>query len=156
MLFAWLSQELYSITLFDLFLRGGLLVFLVFLVIRYRRQNARIKNQLLSQVAFSRLGFQLGAAASPKEAAGIIMDTAQKLLGWHASTLKLYDPAIGVVESIINLDLIEGKIVEVEPFSVEKVLSPTMQQVFKEGAKLILRPDPLVQNSSEKLVPFGD
>lgn len=156
MLLAWFSQELYTVSALDLMLRGTLLVLLGFLAFKYSRQAKLVKSQLRRQMAFSKLGSQLGGAATPKEAAGIIMDTAQALLGWHAGTLKLHDPVSGAVQSIINLDLVDGKIVEVAPPHPEKLLSPIMQQVLKEGAQLILRPEPSTGKTDDKLVVFGD
>ena len=42
--------------------------------------------------AFSNLGRRLSAARTPKEAARIIVDTADELFGWDACTFDLYSP----------------------------------------------------------------
>src|SRR5688572_25238375 len=139
----WLHQELFTVTLTGFLVRLALLGGVIYLLTRtfwrlrrhYLDQNARIQAQLKREQAFSKLGHQLSAATTPRAAADTIVNIAQELLQWHASTLKLYDPEKQTATSIINYDLIDGKIQEVAP--PDSLVSPIMQSVFKEGPKLI-------------------
>jgi two-component system cell cycle sensor histidine kinase/response regulator CckA len=163
---SWLDQELFTVTGWEFVFRAVLALFMVaaigvlvfWLIIRIRRyyqaQNTRIRAQLAREAAFSNLGNQLNAATTRRGAAKIIMETAQELFGWDASTLKLYDEKNQEAESLINYDTIDGKVQTVEPPARDKLISPIMQKVFREGPQLILR-----DQSSRGLdgaVPFGD
>ncbi|MFN7138954.1 MAG: hypothetical protein ACK4UN_06425, partial [Limisphaerales bacterium] len=139
MLFAWLSQELYTITLFDFLLRGAIIVLIAALFINYRRQNRQLSKELRYKSAFLQLGHGLSSAQTAQQAAEIIVETAQELFGWDAATLKLYDRETGEVESIINYDTIEGRLQKVAPPPPEQLVSPMMARVLEEGPQLILR-----------------
>ncbi len=144
----------------DLLIRLGFLGLLCFFslkwVLRLRRnyseQNARIQAQLQRETAFSSLGYKLSSATTPKEAAKVIAETAQELLGWHAYALRLLDDDLNKVDSVLDIDTINGERLEVATSRIE--VSPMIRKVLSEGPQLILRQD--AKEGAEGFVPFGD
>src|SRR2546426_11294389 len=59
--------------------------------------------------AFSDLGWRLSAARSPREAAQILMDTADELFGWDACTFDLYSAEAGTGRTVVFVDTVDGK-----------------------------------------------
>lgn len=104
--------------------------------------------------AFSRLGHRLSAVTSPEEAAEVIFEVADGLLGWDACTLELCGPGPGRVTPIHAADLINGKRRRVALDALPTSPTPLLKRVILEGAQLILRQAPL--QFSEDALPFGD
>ena len=101
---------------------------------------------------FSRLGHRLGAAATAREAAQIIVAIADELLGWDACYLHLYSQS-GAIIPVLTLDTIEGQKNEVAPsFSLEP--SPLMREVSTRGARLVNRTEGA--DTPAGLIRFGD
>jgi signal transduction histidine kinase len=103
--------------------------------------------------AFARLGQQLSAAGTIKEAAQIIVEVADQLLGWDACICDLYSPAEDLVENVLTLDLIGGRRTECTTAQEQHPPAPLTRRALREGV-LILR------DSSETMqangLAFGD
>ena len=63
--------------------------------------------------ALSKLGQNLSIATSPKEAARIIGETTRELFGWDLFTLELYFAQDDIVQPIVNIDTVNGQLIEV-------------------------------------------
>lgn len=118
---------------------------------RILRQEKRLAESRTQ--AFLGLGQQLSTAVTAEEAARVIMDVADQLLGWDACTLDLYVPEQDVLEPVLTVDTIEGQRVNVPPAYRGKP-SQIARRVLNEGAQLILR-DPEFPKA-HGLIPFGN
>jgi PAS domain S-box-containing protein len=107
--------------------------------------------------AFAELGRRLGAARTPAEAARIIVDAADELLGWDACSLDLFDEKTGRVHPVLTVDLVAGERTAVEHAYSDTPIGAFARRVIAEGALLVLRP-PADEAATEPsgLVPFGD
>ena len=66
-----------------------------------KQRTVRRKISKEKQVAaFSNLGWLLSAARTQREAAQILMDTADELFGWDACTFDLYSAEAGTVSTV--------------------------------------------------------
>lgn len=92
----------------------------------------------------------LTEAPTGKEAARLILQTADKLLGWDACWLYLWHAPVGKFEAVLSLDTVEGEQREVPP-NVETLSqpSPIARRVMEEGAQLLLR-----QSEAEETTPL--
>jgi PAS domain S-box-containing protein len=104
--------------------------------------------------AFSRLGRRLSAVRTPKEAAEIILDTADVLCGWDACFLDLCPANATAVTSVLCIDTVNGQRTKIVPDSNRAELTAMTRRVFERGAQLILRPPPL--GFSPEMRAFGD
>jgi PAS domain S-box-containing protein len=112
------------------------------------------KRAELRLSAFSALGQRLSAVQTAKEAARIIVDVADELLGWDACMCDMYSPTEGLMTYLLDMDIIEGKRSECPPAYGRLPPSTTAKQAIGEGGQLILRtPAELAQNDS---LPFGN
>ncbi len=113
----------------------------------------RKKNEMIEE-AFILMGEKLTSVRGIKEAAKIIFDTADKLWGWDACTLDLYDADQDKMYPVFNMDIINGKKVEV-PSSL-KIGKPTprMDRILKEGPLLIDRS--ITKNKKTDSIMFGN
>jgi PAS domain S-box-containing protein len=112
------------------------------------------KNTEVNSLGLSELGYELSGAADLKEAARIILDTADALLGWEACALDLYSEKEDKLTSILVIDTLNGERTEFPPSSIYEKPSKRVREVLNTGAKLILRQK---KNKFDKnLVPFGD
>ena len=98
------------------------------------RKRAEIRS-----AAFSTLGERLSSAATARDAAVIIAEVADKLIGWDACNLLLCSPDLKAFNTIFNMDLIDGQRRSIPPRSVNDTPSPRMRQVLEKGAQMILR-----------------
>jgi PAS domain S-box-containing protein len=116
------------------------------------------RKQTAQQVAaFAELGRRLGAAHTPAEAARIIVDVADELLGWDACSLDLFDEGTGRVHPLLTVDLVGGKRTAVEHAYADTPIGVFARRVIAEGALLILRPPTdVAAEEPSGLVPFGD
>ena len=105
-------------------------------------------------LAFSSLGRRLGAAQTVHEAAGIIVDVADSLLGWDACTFDLYSPEEDKLYHVYDADILNGKRQPLPPSYDRMPLSTTASRVIKEGPQLVLRKAPEEMVPTER--PFGD
>ncbi|MCD6384549.1 PAS domain S-box protein [Candidatus Sumerlaeota bacterium] len=103
--------------------------------------------------AFAELGQRLNGAKSQKEAAKVIVDTAEHLLGWDACFVSHYIPEVHAVYSVLNIDTIDGKKIEFPPVLSGKFPSKIEERTVIEGGQLILRDTTDVESN---LIPFGN
>jgi PAS domain S-box-containing protein len=103
---------------------------------------------------FAALGHELSAAATPQQAAEIILESAAKLFGWEAGYVHLLSEHDGLIIPVLTLDTIDGKRVHVPASNFTLEPSALMRRVMKEGAQLVNRAEgPEVP---VKLEAFGD
>jgi two-component system cell cycle sensor histidine kinase/response regulator CckA len=107
-----------------------------------------------SLLAFASLGRRLGAAGTSHEAARIIMDVADSLLGWDACWFDLYSPEENKLYHVYEADVIKGKRVELPPSYDRMAPSILSGRTIKEGPQLILRENSGQMAPTER--PFGD
>ena len=98
------------------------------------RKRAEIRS-----AAFSTLGERLSSAATARDAAAIIAEVADELIGWDACNLLQCSADLKSFNTIFNMDLIDGQRRDIAPRSVNDTPSPRMRQVLEHGAQLILR-----------------
>lgn len=104
--------------------------------------------------AFSALGEKLAQVGSRREAAQIILQVADDLLGWDASFLHLFSPE-GEVDHVLMFDLVNGQRQEVPLNAVENFQpSRMMLEVINHGPRLINRSES--EYYPIRFVPFGD
>jgi signal transduction histidine kinase/DNA-binding NtrC family response regulator len=121
---------------------------------RLLMEMAERKQAQVRLSAFSTLGQRLSAAQTAKEAARIIVDVADQLLGWDACMCDMYSPTEGLMTYLLDMDIIEGKRFECPPAYGRLPPSTTAKRAIGEGGQLILRtPAELAQNDS---LPFGN
>ena len=112
------------------------------------------KRAELRVAAFSSLGQRLSTAKTVQEAAQIVVDVADQLLGWDACFCDLYAQSEDLVSPVLALDLVNGQRCQLAPAAQSKPPSPVVRRVIREGGILRLR-DPL-QPLSEGADYFGD
>ncbi|MBI4661442.1 MAG: PAS domain S-box protein [Verrucomicrobia bacterium] len=113
------------------------------------RQQSEIRT-----AALSKLAYRLSATNTPKDAARIIVDTAQELFGWDACALDVFAAGQNLVQSLISIDTIDGRRVNVPDPLTGKPPSPMMRRVIERGAELILRGDS--EEAPLEFTGFGD
>ena len=104
--------------------------------------------------AFSTLGQRLSAAQTANEAARIIVDVADKLLGWDACMCDMYSVTEGTMTYVLEMDIIDGKRAECPTTYGRLPPSTAMGRAIERGGQLILR-DPATLAQCDGL-PFGD
>ncbi|MBI4326127.1 MAG: PAS domain S-box protein [Chloroflexi bacterium] len=113
------------------------------------RKRAEKRN-----AAFSNLGLRLSSATTQKDAAWIIVQVADELWGWDACTVDLYSSEEDTVRSVLALDTINGRRVEIAPRRLDAKPSPRARRIMTQGSELILREPPIVLPPDS--IPFGD
>jgi signal transduction histidine kinase/ActR/RegA family two-component response regulator len=114
------------------------------------------KRAEVRATAFQSLGQRLNTAATPREAAEIIIEVADQLLGWDACWLDLCDFDTGQSHSILLMDLVAGERQEVPSVDIRLTDDSLAWRAAQEGAFRILHTDESLQQSLEKYVSFGD
>ncbi|MBA3352079.1 MAG: PAS domain S-box protein, partial [Blastocatellia bacterium] len=104
--------------------------------------------------AFATLSQKLSGAVTRLDAGRMIAETARELLTWDACNLDLYDAERDLLDPMLNVDLIDGKPVDVTSRTPSAPLSARDQRVIEFGAELTLREDPI--QFDKGAVPFGD
>ncbi len=159
-LYAHKEEESYDTLLFkdgrvfDRFSRpqfiGGLVVGRVW---SFRDITERTKaEQRLA--AFATLGRRLNAVPDAQAAAHIIANLADELFGWDACKLDLYDVQTDSCQSLLTIDIVDGRRQDVSPAYSGESPSPRMRRVMQDGPMLILRENPLAEVNNNW--PFGD
>jgi PAS domain S-box-containing protein len=113
------------------------------------RKTAEVRS-----AAFASLARKLSGTSTQLEAAQIIVDTARELFGWDACNLNLYDQALDRVEPMLNLDTIDGKLVDVTPPIKNRAPTDRSRRVIEHGPQLILRKEPIEFDGEAR--SFGD
>jgi len=112
------------------------------------------KRAELQTTAFSELGRRLSAARSPREAAQLVMGTADVLLGWDACLFELYSQGQKDLKAVLCIDTITGKREDVTSDCLNPGPGTHSRDALEHGARLILRPDPPAFGPG--MYPFGD
>lgn len=123
------------------------------------RRRAEVQNS-----AFQSLGQLLNATTTPKEAARTALEVADRLFGWDACWLELFDPAGGDARTILTIDEVRGVRMEVRPTEPDVVPSPLSQKAINGGPLLVLRTAeqiaaltlPAPEGRFDEELPFGD
>jgi two-component system, cell cycle sensor histidine kinase and response regulator CckA len=118
------------------------------------RENAERERSSARTSAFASLGLRLSAAQSSREAALIVSDVADQLLGWDSCMCALCSAESGTLAIVIQIDIIDGKRTECTPTSPKVAPSPLALKVIREGGQLLSRNESGVQLPQS--VPFGD
>jgi len=100
------------------------------------RRQAERESALLAQ-----LGQHLSAATTPREAARIVVNTADELLGWEACAVNLRASDSDHVLTVLSIDTVQGERVEFQEETYHPPSAMT-QKVMNEGGQLILRDQP--------------
>jgi PAS domain S-box-containing protein len=101
------------------------------------QRAARCEAEARAQ-AFSLLGQRLSAAATPEAAARIVIDVADRLVGWDACWLDLYDAATDTLHPVLRLDEVDGKRVDLGGGRVGPP-GDVLGGVIRDGGRLLLR-----------------
>ncbi|MBI4325816.1 MAG: PAS domain S-box protein [Chloroflexi bacterium] len=112
------------------------------------------KRREIQSAAFSSLGQRLSLATKPEEAAKIVVDIADQLLGWDACCLHFLTSEPRRIVPILYFDVVDGRRTAIPGAEVSKEPSPMDEKVVADGAQLILRDDPA--RADPALVRFGD
>lgn len=108
-------------------------------------------------LVISDLGYRLSAAQSPAEAATIIAEVADTLLGWDAFSLDLFDAESGTILPVLTMDTLDGQRVAVPHVYTGVEPSPIAWHTIREGGLRILRDVPEASSPLDtELTPFGD
>jgi PAS domain S-box-containing protein len=102
----------------------------------------------------SQLGEKLNTARTQQQAGGLIAEATEQLFGWDAFSFNLYNLETQRTKPILNIDMLEGKKVEVPSAEVPMGISPAIARTMTNGAELVLRDSPL--KLSNDYIPFGD
>jgi len=102
---------------------------------------------------FANLGRELASTANAEMAAHIIVDVADKLIGWDACYLILYDPENGTApRPLLTIDTIDGKR-KVLKSAVPEYPSNNMLSAIQQDGLSIFRPEDTEPDPS---ISFGD
>ncbi|MFN7140186.1 MAG: PAS domain S-box protein, partial [Limisphaerales bacterium] len=105
-------------------------------------------------LVLSKLGQKLNAVSTAKEAAFIIVEAAEALIGWDSCSFDLYSPGENIITPVLNIDVVDGKKQPVPSAYGNQAPSPLICEVAKGKNQLILRTSQTSDVS--RLVPFGD
>jgi GAF domain-containing protein len=95
----------------------------------------------------SLLGQKLSAAQTVREAAGIISEAADALLGWDACLFSLFSPEKDLLDHVLQVDTIDGRRVEYSP-GLEPP-SEIARRAIEAGGQLVLKEQP------DQMLPGG-
>jgi PAS domain S-box-containing protein len=104
--------------------------------------------------AFSTLGKRLSAAQTAKEAAQIIVEVADQLLGWDACMCDLYSAATNLVSPLLLMDVIDGQRRECTMGGADEPPTASVRQAIEAGGFLRLRE--VSAGMRPVGLPFGD
>lgn len=122
--------------------------------IRDARVRRERREAMACVSALSKLGQTLAAASTPAEAAHVIGNIADELFAWDAFSLDLYNADTNTIQTVLNVDTINGEKGEVPSTYTDEKPSGVARRIIKSGAQLILKKD-----SSAMLdgaIPLGD
>jgi diguanylate cyclase (GGDEF)-like protein/PAS domain S-box-containing protein len=114
-----------------------------------RKRSEKIRE------AFTRLGETLSAVSTPKEAAIVILTTADDLFEWDVCGVYFYMEESRKFYSVVHVDTINGERRECQLLHNSHQLSEVSQRALDEGPQLILR-NKEDSGEQEALAPFGD
>jgi len=97
------------------------------------------KRTELRVAAFSALGHELSAATTTKEAAQIVMDIADQLIGWDACLCDSYSAPEDTVLRVLTTDIVDGRRAECPPMREQTPPSALARRAIQQGGLLLLR-----------------
>lgn len=104
--------------------------------------------------AFSELGRRLSAAETPRAASEIIVELADRLVGWDCCVVDLYSAADDTISTLLCKDIVNGRRCDVEGANAVRFLTSRARRVLTRGGELELREDPVSMPPDS--FPFGD
>jgi PAS domain S-box-containing protein len=104
--------------------------------------------------ALSSLGQQLSSANTAREAALIIVDVADRLVGWDACVCELYSAGEDRLQHLLAMDVLNGRRTECTPDQLESAPACIIRRAIEAGGQLLLRDSP--EPDRLGLLPFGD
>lgn len=99
--------------------------------------SERCQTQVLLS-AFSTLGSLLSTARTVREAGQIILDTAERLLGWDACLVELYSPETDTLTHVINVASGNGGRKDRAASQLHRPISPLARKALQERGQLVL------------------
>lgn len=113
------------------------------------RQQAKIASE------FAELGRKLSSAFSPEDVTSVIVEAADRLIGWDAAFVDLCTESADLLTGIICIDTVDGRKQRIPPRS--HALQPTafLRKVLDEGPQLLVQ-DKAALTDAHFLHPFGD
>ncbi|MBI2949756.1 MAG: response regulator [Verrucomicrobia bacterium] len=99
-------------------------------------RQQRLKAELLRE-AFLDLGSRLNSSSTPPEAARIILDAAQQLLGWDAGALEMYSAPQNATRPVLAVEMVLGRRIDVPHVATFRPLTPRTAQCLAQGGHLI-------------------
>lgn len=122
---------------------------------RVLQQTGLIRRQLEKEERFAKLALELGDALGEVEAAELIADAAQDMIGWDAFIVDLYDADSRTIMELIAFDTIDGEVRRTETASRPLKFSDVTRRVVEGESSELIRRTPGGKECSD-LVPFGD
>ena len=126
------------------------------LLLRWRveKQQGLLRVHGRQQETLSKLGYKLSTATTSREAARVIADTADELLGWDAFAVDLYATERKQMQPLLAIDVIDGQRKDVTAPSEFLEPSPRFQRALEQGAFLHEEGQPGSPELGAR--PFGD
>lgn len=118
-----------------------------------RDVTARINSERRTE-AFVKLGKSLNVAGTSREAAQIIVEVADVLLGWDACFFQLYSSVERLSSDILVMDLINGRRTECDGDLMPCKPAGFALQAIEKGGILVSRENPTATRPEG--TPFGD
>ncbi|HWF18688.1 MAG TPA: PAS domain S-box protein, partial [Verrucomicrobiae bacterium] len=114
-------------------------------------ERVRAQNYL---AALSTLGQSLATVSSPEDSARVIGNIADELFGWDAFSLDLYFTDQDQIQTVLNVDTIDGEKRDVPCTYIGNAPSGVARRIIDSGAELILRDDPTA--TLPDAIPLGN
>jgi PAS domain S-box-containing protein len=105
------------------------------------------------RAAAASLSHGLSGVSSHLEAAILIINVADELIGWDSCSLQLYDTESDLIHTVLAIDTIDGERKVVTP-NERRCPTPKCRSVIENGPQLLLRVPPF--NFEDDATPFGD
>ncbi|MGV3772840.1 MAG: PAS domain S-box protein [Verrucomicrobiales bacterium] len=122
------------------------------LAIYFRDVTERKKQEKLL-AALTLLGQRLNTAISPREAAEIIVETADTLFGWEAAVVDHFASDTKKFTAVLCVDTVNGERVYYPTQEFDQA-PPLAKRIIENGPELILRQEPLAKNPGHTM--FGN
>ena len=112
------------------------------------------KRDELRITAFAHLGQRLNAAKTLRQAAKIILEVADELLGWDCCLFHLYSANEDRLSCLLCMDLINGQRTECNLPDFPRSPTALARRAIEQGGQLMLRAEGDLRQAEG--VPFGD
>jgi signal transduction histidine kinase/DNA-binding response OmpR family regulator len=118
-----------------------------------REITERSRAQVFLSV-LSSLGSLLSAANTIRQAGQILVDAADRLLGWDACRMDLYSQDSDLLTPVLTLDLVDGRRRQTIPNGPPQHPSPLARKAILEGGQLLAETGPEHDQSKKSI--FGN